>query len=173
MSVEEHAEHLDAVLTSLFDHNLFCQLPTCVFAQSELKYLGHIVSGKGVLPDPTKVSSLDKWLPPLELVQSMEGATPQMAASKRKQLVHECRKYLGFMNYFNRFIPRYSEVAGVLHDQTKDLAPQWTSSCTAAWLALAQLLKTATLMYHPVHTKPSHVYSDAVMWSLRVAPQAG
>ena len=27
----DHAEHLDAVLTSLRDHNLFCQLPKCVW----------------------------------------------------------------------------------------------------------------------------------------------
>jgi hypothetical protein len=53
-----HAEHVDAVLTSLNKHNLFCQLPKCFWARKELKYLGHLVNGEGVKPNPEKVASL-------------------------------------------------------------------------------------------------------------------
>ena len=63
-SVEDHAKHLDAVLTSLRQHNLFCQLPKCKWAKSSIKYLGHIISGTGVLPDPEKVKALDHRDPP-------------------------------------------------------------------------------------------------------------
>ena len=59
-TISEHAQHLDAVLTSLHESNLFCQLPKCFWARKQLKYLGHLVSGKGVLPDPAKVDSLER-----------------------------------------------------------------------------------------------------------------
>jgi hypothetical protein len=59
-SAEEHAKHLDAVLSSLHQHRLFCQLPKCDFALSESRYLGHLVNGDGVKPDPKKVTALDK-----------------------------------------------------------------------------------------------------------------
>ena len=51
---EEHAKHLDAVLRSLHEHELFCQVPKCDFALSELRYLGHLVNGRGIQPDPKK-----------------------------------------------------------------------------------------------------------------------
>ena len=63
-SLSDHEKHLDAVLTQLHKHNLFCQLPKCFWAQPQIKYLGHLVDGNGVYPDPTKVETLDKWKPP-------------------------------------------------------------------------------------------------------------
>jgi hypothetical protein len=51
-SVEEHATQFDAVLIALGQHNLFCQLPECEFALSELRYQGHLVNGTGVKPEP-------------------------------------------------------------------------------------------------------------------------
>ena len=148
---ESHALHLDAVLSALHKHNLFCQLPKCFWAKTEIKYLGHLVSGTGVLPDPSKVSALDNWEYPSQLVtelQDVNTASAQRAVS-RKKLVHECRRYVGFMNYFSRFIPRYSALAACLQDQTKDNAPEWSPQCTSAWNALRTCLRNATLMYHP------------------------
>lgn len=161
-SVGEHARHVDAVLSSLHAHNLFCQLPKCFWARSELKYLGHIVSGEGVKPDPAKVAALENWRPPLAQVEALKTAQSIAAASAaRKQIVHECRRFLGFMNYFNRFIPRYAELATCLHTQTSNEAPEWSDECTAAWEAMKSVLCKATLMYHPDFNKPFHVYFDA------------
>ena len=162
-SVEEHIRHVDAVLTSLNEHNLFCQLPKCFWAREELKYLGHIVTGKGVKPDPAKVATLDSWTPPIDVVEKLKepDCSKSAATSYRKSIVHECRRFLGFMNYFNRYIPRYSELAGCLHEQTKDIAPEWSIDCTVAWDAMKKLLREATMMYHPVMDLPFHVYSDA------------
>jgi hypothetical protein len=73
-SVEEHATHLDAVLTALRQHNLFCQLPKCEFALSELRYLGHLVNGTGVKPDPKKVAAIDGWKPPLTEIAQLSDS---------------------------------------------------------------------------------------------------
>ena len=158
-SLEAHVTQLDAVLTSLRQHNLFCQLPKCVWARSSIKYLGHIVSGKGVLPDPAKVHALDHWGTPPIVPEEGISQSEYNAVQQRK--VHECRRFLGFMNYFARFIPRYAELALPLYEQTQNQSPPWSAQCTASWNLLKSALRSATLMYHPVFTEPFHVYLDA------------
>jgi hypothetical protein len=158
---KRQAEHLDAVLTSLRDHNLFCQLPKCVWAQESIKYLGHIVSGKGVLPDPDKVKALDDWGIPQHLIKYDDDISKSEKLSKRKQLIHECRRFLGFMNYFARYIPQYAQLAAPLHAQCSEKATDWTIECTHSWDNLKTALKKATLMYHPVFAEPFHVFCDA------------
>ena len=73
-SIAEHQEHLDAVLTSLKEYNLYCQLPKCQWARQELRYLGHIVTGTEVKPDPKRAATLDKWEPPLSQVANFKNA---------------------------------------------------------------------------------------------------
>ena len=160
---DSHAAHLDAVLTTLSEHNLFCQLPKCHWAKRQLKYLGHLVSGQGVLPDPAKVATLDAWEPPegeIAVVNDPEKSS-QAVSCARKRIVSECRRFLGFMNYFSRFIPRYAELAVDLHRQTSDNAPNWDDACTRAWQQMRQALRQATLMRHPDFAKAFHVYGDA------------
>jgi hypothetical protein len=53
-TLPEHAHHLSAVLTLLRDNNFFVKPSKCSFAQAELEYLGHLVSGNGVATDPRK-----------------------------------------------------------------------------------------------------------------------
>jgi hypothetical protein len=162
-SIEEHARHLDAVLSSLRDHSLFCQLPKCKFGLNELRYLGHWVCGEGVKPDPKKVVALDKWDPPIELVEELAdpNTTERHAKVLRKRITKQTRSFLGFMQYFSRFIPRYSALAAVLFDQLKDNAPSWTDECTLRWQQLKTCLQKATLMHHPDFDQPFHVYTDA------------
>ena len=162
-SLEEHAIHVDAILNSLHKHNLFCQLPKCHWAKQSLKYLGHIVSGEGVLPDPAKVATLTQWVPPLDLIEKLadSNTSPKEATVYKNQIATECRRFLGFMNYFNRFIPRFSDIAVVLHEQTKKEAPPWSAPCTECWNMLKLLLSNATLMHHPDFALPFHVFSDA------------
>ena len=157
-SLEDHAKHLDAVLQSLRKHNLFCQLPKCVWAQRSIKYLGQIVDGTGVLPDPSKVKILDHWEPPSTAQPEMSSSE---AAAVQQRKIHECRRFLGFMNYFARFIPRYAQLAAPLYEQTKVKGPPWSTQCTESWNRLKNALRSATLMHHPVFEKPFHVYKDA------------
>ncbi len=161
-TAEEHAAHLDAVLSSLNQHNLFCQLPKCQWAKKELKYLGHLVSGTGVKPDPKKVEALDKWLPPLAQVEELSDPShsSRYVRGVKDRITSECRRFLGFMNYFHRFIPRFADIAVPLYQQTQKDPPLWTEACTHAWNTLKEVLKQATLMYHPDFSLPFHVYSD-------------
>ena len=81
-------------------NNLFCQLPKCHRAKQSLKYLGHIVSDEGVLPDPAKVATLTQWVLPLDLIEKIADSNtpPKEATVYRNQNATECRRFLGFMN---------------------------------------------------------------------------
>ena len=120
-SLEEHAIHVNAVLACLHKHNLFCQLPTCHWAKQPLMCLGHIVSGECVSPDPCKVSTLTQWTLPLDLIENLDDANTNSKEDTvhRNQIATECRRFLGFMNSFSRSIPRFSDIAVVLHGQTR------------------------------------------------------
>jgi len=52
---EAHVEHVDKSLQQLRDNELFLKHSKCVFATSEVEYLGHIVRGTGAQVDPKKI----------------------------------------------------------------------------------------------------------------------
>ena len=150
----------------IYTHIYTGQPYKCVWAQKEIKYLGHIVNASGVKPDPAKVKALDNWNIPPECDKVDSNMSQLEKSTIRKRTIHEVRRFLGFMNYFNRFIPKYAELAGPLHAQTSDKAESWSAECTANWNTLRKLLSKATMMYHPVFDLPFHVYPDASMLSI-------
>jgi hypothetical protein len=66
--IEEHDEHLRLVLQCLREHNLFGKLSKCSFYQSQIHYLGHVISGEGIVVDPTKVKAIMKWPVPTNVL---------------------------------------------------------------------------------------------------------
>jgi hypothetical protein len=98
-SLADHAKHLDAVLSSLKKHNLYCQLSKCEFALPELRYLGHLVNGSGVRPDPKKVAVLDQWQPPLSDIAMLSDVTAsgQQHRSSQLRITKATRSFMGSM----------------------------------------------------------------------------
>jgi hypothetical protein len=52
---EEHAKHLQIVLTRLREHQLYAKFSKCAFWLEEIQFLGHVLSAKGIAVDPNKV----------------------------------------------------------------------------------------------------------------------
>jgi hypothetical protein len=52
---EEHAQHLQIVLTRLREHQLYAKFSKCAFWLEEIQFLGHVLSAKGIAVDPSKV----------------------------------------------------------------------------------------------------------------------
>jgi hypothetical protein len=57
-SLTEHIGHLTAVFTCLRENQLFAKRKKCTFAQKQVEYLGHIITGKGVATDPAKIAAI-------------------------------------------------------------------------------------------------------------------
>jgi hypothetical protein len=98
-SEAEHQAHLRLVLEVLKRERYFVCKAKSSFAQSEIKYLGHIVDKQGIRSDPKKVEAVQTWPVPKN--------------------VHDVRSFLGSVNYFRNFIEHYSEIAVPLTNLTK------------------------------------------------------
>jgi len=78
------AEHLKIVLQVLKEKKLYAKLSKCEFWLNEVSFLGHIISGNGIVVDPSKVYVVSQW------------ETPKS--------VTEVRSFLGLAGYYRRFI---------------------------------------------------------------------
>lgn len=90
-SLEAHIAYLKQVLDKLRKHQLYMKMSKCSFAQSQLEYLGHIISDQGVATDPTKTAAMVRWPKP--------------------ETVTELRGFLGLTGYYRKFIKHYGMVA--------------------------------------------------------------
>jgi hypothetical protein len=66
---EEHARHLQIVLTRLREHQLYAKFSKCMFWLEEIQFLGHVLSAKGIAVDPSKVKDILEWKPPTTVDQ--------------------------------------------------------------------------------------------------------
>ncbi|GJZ49966.1 transposon ty3-I gag-pol polyprotein [Tanacetum coccineum] len=83
-------EHLQLVLQDMKHNSLYAKMSKCIFAASQVEYLGHIISGKGVSTHPSKITAMQKWSTPVNV----------------KQL----RGFLGLTGYYRRFIKDYANI---------------------------------------------------------------
>ena len=129
---EEHAAHLQQVLSTLEQHHLFLNAKKCEFGRDQVTFLGHVISSHGISPDPAKVEGVKNWPVPSTL--------------------HEIRGFLGFVNFYRKFIPDFAQVALPLTDLTKTTSPQcgkMTPEATIAFHRLKELLTTAPVLIIP------------------------
>jgi hypothetical protein len=54
--MQDHVIHLRTIMQALRKNKLFAKMSKCTFGQTEIEYLGHIISQEGVATDPTKIS---------------------------------------------------------------------------------------------------------------------
>lgn len=141
-SFSEHLQNLQAVFVRLRKAGLKLKPKKCAFFQTEVSYLGHIISRDGVSPDPAKVDKVAKW------------PTPNSARA--------VQQFLGFANYYRRFIRDFAQIAKPLHKLTERGATfAWTEACEAAFTELRQRLTTAPLLAFPDFSRTFILDTDA------------
>ena len=96
---EEHVARLEAVFKKLKDAGLKLSPSKCRFMCKEIKYLGHMVSEKGISVDPEKVACVQSWPVP-KTVKQVQG-------------------FLGFTSFYRKFIRNFSKIARPLHEVTQ------------------------------------------------------
>jgi hypothetical protein len=102
---EEHVEHLAAVLRLLREHQLYAKLNKCSFFQTEVHYLGHVVSKEGIAVDPEKIRAIMEWVAPknVDEVRSFMGWQAIIGGSSGTShrfliLSHHCRGKVRSLN---------------------------------------------------------------------------
>ena len=61
---EEHEKHLRMALKFPREHKLYAKLRKCDFYKDKIRYLGHIISNKGIYVDPEKIEDIMNWPTP-------------------------------------------------------------------------------------------------------------
>ncbi|KAI2644254.1 Transposon Tf2-9 polyprotein [Labeo rohita] len=140
---EEHTQHVRAVLQRLLAHQLFCKLEKCAFHQHTTTFLGFVISAQGVAMDPQKLEAVRAWPLPTSL----------------KQL----QRFLGFANFYRRFIRGFSSTAAPVTALTKPSRGDFhlTPEATQAFKSLCHQFTTAPVLIHPEPTKNFVVEVDA------------
>ena len=96
---EEHLGHLRQVLERFRLAGLTLKLTKCRFGVSSLRFLGHIVTGDDIRPDPSKTASI--------------------RAFKLPTTLREVRQWLGLCNWYRRFIKGFAVIAAPWVELTK------------------------------------------------------
>jgi hypothetical protein len=71
----------------------------CQFHTTSTEYLGYLVTPGGITIDPARVKTIQQWPEPTS--------------------VHEIRVFIGFLNYYRRFIKKFGGIAAPLNELTK------------------------------------------------------
>ncbi|KAL0173559.1 hypothetical protein M9458_029527, partial [Cirrhinus mrigala] len=142
-TLEEHTQHVRAVLQRLLAHQLYCKLEKCAFHQHSTTFLGFVISAQGVAMDPQKLEAVRSWPLPTSL----------------KQL----QRFLGFANFYRRFIRGFSSTAAPLTALTKPSRGEFhlTPEAIQAFRTLCHQFTTAPILTHPDPTKAFVVEVDA------------
>ncbi|QSS72061.1 hypothetical protein I7I50_03115 [Histoplasma capsulatum G186AR] len=127
-SLAEHRKHVRQVLDRLREAGLQVDIDKCDFETKSTTYLGFIIEAeRGVRMDPKKVEAILNWEAPV----SVKGT----------------RSFLGFANFYRRFIKDFSDIARPLTDLTrKDAVFQWTNEASAAFKKLKHMFTSAPML---------------------------
>jgi transposase InsO family protein len=139
---KEHTEHVKKVLQRLREAGLQADIRKCEFSVTKTKYLGFIVSTEGLQVDPEKIQTIANWVAPT----TIKGL----------------QSFLGFCNFYRRFIEGYSRITKPLHQLTrKDIPYDFNAKCQEAFQKLKQALISAPILRHWNPESPTKIETDS------------
>src|SRR5258707_8099914 len=129
-TLSNHWQIVCQVLTTLRKRRLFLKPEKCKFEQKEVEYLRLVISKDHVAMDPTKVCRVTEWPTPMK--------------------VKEVQSFLGFVNFYQKFIRDFSDVACPLYALThKTQWWVWGSPKQKAFDALKKAVTSAPILTFP------------------------
>jgi len=139
---EEHAKAIRRVLQVLQEHKLFLCPEKCEFCKKRIKYLGLVISENEVSMDLVKVAGVQEW------------PTPENKM--------DVQAFLGFINFYHRFIQDFSAKAQPLFDLTRsEQVWTWSGREQMAFEDLKMAVTTAPVLMSPQDSEPFRVEADS------------
>src|ERR1700733_1281847 len=140
-SLEEHRRISRMVMERLRKHKLYLRYDKCEFEKTRIEYLGVIISHNHVEMDPVKVAGVAEWPTP----------------TNKK----EVQSFLGFTNFYRRFIANFSHHARPLFNLTKkEVAFTWGEEERSAFDTLKGMVTSAPVLILSQTDRPFRIEAD-------------
>lgn len=154
---EEHVDRLEQIFRRLREIHLKLSPKKCEFCKQKVKYVVHIVSEKGIEPDPEKIQKVIDWPTPVNSDQ--------------------VRQFLGFVGYYRKFINDFSKIARPLTSLIPDSSKKtkrdaktaktpspnwhWGQEEEISFQELKNCLIEFPILGFPIYDQPFEVHTDA------------
>ncbi|UTT88987.1 hypothetical protein NDA17_000106 [Ustilago hordei] len=142
---EAHVKHVTEVLTRLRSNRLFAKLPKCEFHTKTVEFLGYIIKPTGIEMDPEKVRTVKEWPMP--------------------ESIHDIQRFLGFANFYRRFIAHFARIAKPLTALVKPIERfkkfELPEEAQQAFHKLIQAFTSAGVLQHFDYHLPTRLETDA------------
>ena len=103
---KDHLHHLATTFQVLLDNQFVLKFSKCLFAQSQVEYLSHLVLHKGVEPVASKIVVIQQW--------------PTSCSIKA------LRSFMGLAGFYRRFIHGYATIVAPMVKATPIEPFQWS-----------------------------------------------
>ena len=141
-SMEEHVKHVRVVLDRLQSAGFTFNLDKVTIAATEIKYLGHLLSSRGISVLPDRVAVIKSYPRPSNL--------------------RTLQRFLGMVGFYARFIPNFSRCAAVLHAlKRKGIQFVWTTEHQTTFETLKKALSEAPVLQIPDFSSDFVLVTDA------------
>lgn len=132
---------MEAIFQTLQQGEFYLKQSKCLFAQENIEYLGHIVSGKGVTPEPSKIQAMVRWPNPMT--------------------VKELCVFLGLTRFYRKFIKGYAAIAAPLTSLLCKDAFTWTFESQIAFDQLKSAMTNTPVLALPNFSEPFVIETNA------------
>ena len=141
-NLEDHKKHVRKVLRCLRKHGLYVKPEKCEFHTDTTEYLGYCLSPTGLTMAQNKVDIIRDW-PELRKVKDIQS-------------------FLGFANFYHRFIYNYSDIVVPLTRLTQKDAPwNFSADCRRSFNSLKEAFTSVPILTHYQPDAPIIVETDA------------
>lgn len=148
-SFEEHIYHLQMILNKFKEFNVTINMDKSQFFRSQVTFLGHIISEKGITMDPDKIQTIKNFQPP----------------KNKKQI----QSFLGFINFYRKYIKDLSKYTEVLSNLTKKGTTwTWENEQQTAFETIKEEFLQDIIMEYPDFKKTFFLNTDASLTHLGV-----
>ena len=109
-NVKKHVFHLQIVLQTFRDRQLYAKFLKCEFWFNEAIFLRYVIFGNGIFVDPRNVETIVNW--------------------ERSKIVTKIQNFLGLARYYRRFVEHFSLIAAPLTQMNRKWVKfEWDEQC--------------------------------------------
>ena len=141
-SIDSHFVALDGFFQRLTKYKLKLKITKCDFLCTEIDFVGHHVTTKGVRPKKKYVKEV-----------------LQMKHPRNKA---EIIRYCGVVGWLSKYIPRLKHyLAPIAKQKKKRFTYNWTPECQQAFLQIQHLIDKCDMLHHPDFNKEFFIWVDS------------